>query len=75
MNILEENMITTDMFEKVSSVLNTTFAGSFRSVIVKPDVCHKVIDDDLMVEFSLPPGHYATSVLREYMKADPINMV
>lgn len=73
-HILEENGIKTEMFDKMSSVLNTTFAGSFRSTVMKPQIDHHIEDEDLCVRFSLPPGHYATSVLREYMKADPLNM-
>lgn len=74
-HLLEEQNIKTDMFEKMSSVLNTTFAGSFRSIVMKPNITHQIVEEDLEVRFSLPPGHYATSVLREYMKTDPINMI
>jgi len=28
----------------------------------------------IRLEFSLPPGHYATTVCRELMKTDPVYM-
>ncbi|OQA52090.1 MAG: putative tRNA pseudouridine synthase D [Euryarchaeota archaeon ADurb.Bin294] len=73
--ILEEKGITRQMFEKVSSVLDTKFAGSFRPMLMKTDLTYEIIDGDLLVRFSLPPGQYATTILRELMKADPMNMV
>jgi len=30
---------------------------------------------DVRLKFTLPPGHYATTVCREYMKADPYVMI
>ena len=73
--ILEEKGITRQMFEKVSSVLDTKFAGSFRPMLMKTDLTYEIIEGDLLVRFSLPPGQYATTILRELMKADPMNMV
>ena len=74
-NLLEEQDITPKMFENISSVFGTTFAGSFRPMLMKTDLACKVIDDDLLAKFSLPPGQYATTILREMMKTDPQNMV
>jgi tRNA pseudouridine13 synthase len=34
-----------------------------------------VQDTNVRLKFTLPPGHYATTVCREYMKADPIRMI
>lgn len=73
--VLEEQGITSQMFEKVSSVLDTTFAGSFRPMLMKTELTHEIIEGDLLVRFSLPPGQYATTILRELMKTDPLNMV
>lgn len=59
--VLEEQGITSQMFEKVSSVLDTTFAGSFRPMLMKTELTHEIIEGDLLARFSLPPGQYATN--------------
>lgn len=74
-SILQEQGITSQMFEKMSSVLGTTFAGSYRPMLMRTDLSCEVIDDHLLAKFSLPPGQYATTVLRELMKTDPEDMV
>ena len=73
--ILKNQDVSAGMFDTVSSVLNTNFAGSFRSIIMKPQITHKMVENNLEVGFSLPPGHYATTVLREIMKTDPLCMI
>jgi len=35
----------------------------------------EVSDANVRLRFTLPPGHYATTVCREYMKADPYVMI
>ena len=44
-------------------------------MLMKTDLTYEIIEGDLLVRFSLPPGQYATTILRELMKADPMNMV
>lgn len=74
-HIMEEQGITPEMFEQMSSVLGTTFAGSFRQIVIKSSLELEEIESDLKARFSLPPGHYATTILRELMKTDPLSMV
>jgi tRNA(Glu) U13 pseudouridine synthase TruD len=39
---------------------------------VKPEL--KMVSDEMvLVEFALPKGSYATTALREFMKADPLS--
>ncbi len=55
--------------------------GQRREILLNVQPRFEVLEDDLnigklkvMVEFSLPKGSYATTVLREYMKVDPLKM-
>jgi len=52
-----------------------------REILLSVNPKFKVESDELnsnmfktTLEFSLPKGSYATTVLREYMKAEPIDM-
>lgn len=55
--------------------------GLRREVLLQAEPKFEVADDELnpgkskaVLEFMLPKGSYATTVLREYMKADPLQM-
>ncbi len=74
-SVLEQQGVTPDMFETVSKVLDTTFAGSVRPVIMKTDLSYEIADTDPLIRFTLLPGQYATTVLRELMKGDPLHMI
>jgi len=50
-------------------------AGTRRAVLVRTDPDVDAVDaDTLSLSFSLPKGSYATVVLREYLKADPVQL-
>jgi len=56
--------------------------GTRREVLLQAEPKVEVADDDLnpgkskaVLEFMLPKGSYATTVLREYMKLDPLKIV
>ncbi|WP_423751167.1 tRNA pseudouridine(13) synthase TruD [Salinirarus marinus] len=51
---------------------NFDSSGTRRAILVRPDV--EVTDDPLRFSFSLPSGSYATVVLREYLKIDPLDL-
>jgi tRNA pseudouridine13 synthase len=71
--ILDDERITTKEF-LILSVPELGCEGSSRvsSVKLKP-VLKTVSDETVVVEFVLPPGSYATTALREFMKADPLS--
>jgi tRNA pseudouridine13 synthase len=48
--------------------------GDRRAIAVALDPAIERSDDDLSVSFALPKGSYATVVLREYLKVDPMEM-
>lgn len=73
--LMQELGITNEMFKTASSYLETRFAGAPRSILLKTDIGIETSPDRMVFSFSLNPGQYATTVLRELMKADPIQML
>jgi tRNA pseudouridine13 synthase len=72
--LLEAN-ITPEDFSRAAAFVRTKFEGAFRPIALKTDAAYTINGADLQLNFSLPPGHYATTVCREYMKSDPVMMV
>ena len=74
--LLEEFRIGPEDFSRASAFVQTKFDGAYRPVALKAPVEWSAAGDGaLSLAFTLPPGHYATTVCREYMKADPVQMV
>jgi tRNA pseudouridine13 synthase len=55
--------------------------GTRREILLQVEPKFEVSDDELnpgkskaVLEFMLPKGSYATTVLREYMKTEPLQM-
>jgi len=68
----DENIVTKDFF--IRPVPELSCKGYSRASIlnVKP-VLKMVSDEIVVVEFALPKGSYATTALREFMKANPLS--
>jgi len=62
-------------FERASRFVETAFSGALRAISLSTEVEAEVYATDVRLRFSLPPGHYATTVCREYMKAEPHMMI
>lgn len=62
-------------FDRASRFVETAFAGVLRPIALSADVQAEVSGESVRLRFTLPPGHYATTVCREYMKADPYVMI
>jgi tRNA pseudouridine13 synthase len=73
--MLADLRITPDDFRRASAFVQTKFDGAWRPIALRTAIDASVQDTDVHLRFTLPPGHYATTVCREYMKADPIRMV
>jgi|WetSurMetagenome_2_1015567.scaffolds.fasta_scaffold07451_3 tRNA pseudouridine13 synthase len=74
-SLLENYGITAEDFRRASAFVHTKFDGAWRPIALKTgiDFCPDI--NDVRLKFSLPPGHYATTVCREFMKADPVRMI
>ena len=44
-------------------------------IVLKTEVACEVSGTSVTLRFELPPGHYATTVCREYMQGSPEQMV
>ena len=76
--LMQTHEIDATSYHKAAQDLGMKFDGAARSILVKADVETQYTDDtddsSAMFSFSLGPGQYATTVLREYMKVDPLQM-
>ncbi len=77
--VLEEEGVALESF-KIRPLPELAMPGSRRSAAVSTEVSYSLAKDELhegkqklVMRFFLPPGSYATSLLREYMKADPLD--
>jgi tRNA pseudouridine13 synthase len=73
--LLEKYAITAEDFKKASAFVHTKFDGAWRPVALKTAIEVSLAKNDVRLKFSLPPGHYATTVCREFMKTDPVQMI
>lgn len=74
--LLEERHITPEDFARASRFVNTKFEGALRPIALRADIAAGIEGaGSVRLKFTLPPGHYATTVCREYMKAEPIRMI
>jgi tRNA pseudouridine13 synthase len=73
--LMDEFAINGDRFREAAAFVHTRFEGALRPIALRTAVEADVTGDHVSLRFSLPPGHYATTVCREYMKADPVMMI
>lgn len=73
--LLEEHGITAEGFKRASELTETAFRGSSRAASIRTKLSWEVSGDSIDLEFSLPPGTYATTLSREIMKCGPEKMV
>ena len=73
--LLARHAISAGDFERASAFVSTKFDGAWRPITLKTDIESALENADVRLKFTLPPGHYATTVCREFMKADPLQMI
>jgi tRNA pseudouridine13 synthase len=73
--LLEDQGISPDHFKKAQEFVHTRFNGALRPISLMAAVESLYEGDSVQLKFTLPPGHYATTVCREYMKTDPLRMI
>jgi tRNA pseudouridine13 synthase len=78
--VLQELSVPLEGFN-IEKIPEMSSKGTRREVLLQAEPKFEVADDELnpgkskvVLEFMLPKGSYATTVLREYMKVDPLQM-
>jgi tRNA pseudouridine13 synthase len=67
--------ITPEDFASASRLVSAAYAGMTRPVALTTEITARLEGNDVFLEFFLGPGRYATTVCREFMKADPARMI
>jgi tRNA pseudouridine13 synthase len=73
--LLSEYNISPEDFARASVFVRTKYEGAWRPALLRTEIKSVLEEGSLRLKFSLPPGHYATTVCREFMKADPERMI
>jgi tRNA pseudouridine13 synthase len=73
--LLREYRISPDDFARASVFVRTKYEGAWRPALLRTEIRSTHEEGNLRLQFTLPPGHYATTVCREFMKADPERMI
>ena len=73
--IMEDDGIRTSNFREVSGVVGVRFSGAYRPALIRAEIGCDAAGDTIGLRFTLPPGTYATTVCREFMKAPPEAMI
>lgn len=73
--LLGEIGISPDDFAAASRLVSASYAGVTRPVALTAGIESSIAGSDVILGFFLGPGQYATTVCREFMKADPARMI
>jgi tRNA pseudouridine13 synthase len=73
--LMEMDDVSMQNFANSSSFIETNFGGAHRRILLKTEIDYDISGTDVTFRFILPPGHYATTVCREYMQGSPEQMV
>ncbi len=73
--LLGELGITPGDFADASKFVGAAYSGMTREIALATDIAPRLEGNDLLLGFTLGPGQYATTVCREFMKADPARMI
>ena len=73
--LMEADGVSMQSFAAASAFTGTNFDGAHRKIVLKTEVACEVSETSVTLRFELPPGHYATTVCREYMQGSPEQMV
>jgi len=68
-------ILPAENFKKASTFVHTKFDGAWRPIGLKTGADYLVDRKYVRLKFTLPPGQYATTVCREFMKTDPVRMI
>jgi tRNA pseudouridine13 synthase len=62
-------------FAAASKLVSAAYDGMTRPVRLATEIEASTMGSDVILGFFLGPGQYATTVCREFMKADPVRMI
>ncbi len=74
-SLMKENGVSMQDFANAAAFTGTNFDGAHRKIILRTEVAYEISETNVTLRFTLPPGHYATTVCREYMQGSPEQMV
>ncbi len=74
-NQMEQDNISMQSFADATEFVKTNFDGAHRKISLATEIQTTVFENNVELNFVLPPGHYATTVAREFMQAAPEKMV
>jgi tRNA pseudouridine13 synthase len=60
---------------RAAALVGTPFSGAVRAIRLAAEVGVAIDGTAVTLAFALGPGRYATTICREFMKADPLRMV
>jgi tRNA pseudouridine13 synthase len=72
--LLGELGISPEDFASASRFVGAAYTGVTRPAVLTTEIENRVEGNDVLLGFFLGPGQYATTVCREFMKADPVRM-
>lgn len=70
--VLEAEEVVQENF-KVPSLPEISAEGAYRKAWIDTEIDYELTEKGAVFKFFLPPGSYATVILREFMKGDPLN--
>jgi tRNA pseudouridine13 synthase len=73
--LLTEIGISPENFTFASKLVSAAYSGMTRPAALTTEITGRLEKNDLLLGFFLGPGQYATTVCREFMKADPVRMI
>ncbi|MDD1661547.1 MAG: tRNA pseudouridine(13) synthase TruD [Methanomicrobiales archaeon] len=73
--LLRELGISPENFSFAAKTVSAAYSGMTRPVALCTEMTGRVEGNTVLLGFSLGPGQYATTVCREFMKADPVQMI
>ncbi|MDD1657963.1 MAG: tRNA pseudouridine(13) synthase TruD [Methanomicrobiales archaeon] len=74
-DLMGQRGISAESFRKASAFVGAAYAGTVRRMLLSPAVTARNEGDTVYLAFTLSAGEYATTVCREFMKADPLQMI
>jgi len=73
--LMEKDGVSMQSFANASAFTGTNFDGAHRKIVLRTEIASEIAGTNVTLRFVLPPGHYATTVCREYMQGSPEQMV